>query len=405
MVRATTKEKKMKRNISICLGLLALALLPAMAQTPSAPTGKIHGRVINPTGEPQGNGSVGLSTDGGTTLKFTFPVGTDGTYSGQAAPGTYAVVYLAPDTPPGKMVDMYRGIKIVEGQDVAQDIDMSRQEFVDKMPADQRKNLEEIKKQNAAALAQNQVINSLNADLKLVNQDIKDAEAARTQATTELGASAARDAVEAKTTEIKTAKYTEIETLMTKDTAVMPDQSILWTNLARAQLGLKKYDDSEANYRKALALETASKKPKPEVIGVADAGLGEVYARQGKVTEANAAFDAAAKADPTRAAFHLRNEAVIFFQEKNTDAQIAAANAALAVDPNQPILYYIKGQGLIQQATVDPKTNRIVLPADCTEAYQKYLALAPTGPYAGEVKGILDQAGEKINANYKAPKK
>lgn len=395
----------MKRNISICLGLLALALLPAMAQTPSAPTGKIHGRVINPTGEPQGNGSVGLSTDGGTTLKFTFPVGTDGTYSGQAAPGTYAVVYLAPDTPPGKMVDMYRGIKIVEGQDVAQDIDMSRQEFVDKMPADQRKNLEEIKKQNAAALAQNQVINSLNADLKLVNQDIKDAEAARTQATTELGASAARDAVEAKTTEIKTAKYTEIETLMTKDTAVMPDQSILWTNLARAQLGLKKYDDSEANYRKALALETASKKPKPEVIGVADAGLGEVYARQGKVTEANAAFDAAAKADPTRAAFHLRNEAVIFFQEKNTDAQIAAANAALAVDPNQPILYYIKGQGLIQQATVDPKTNRIVLPADCTEAYQKYLALAPTGPYAGEVKGILDQAGEKINANYKAPKK
>jgi tetratricopeptide (TPR) repeat protein len=303
------------------------------------------------------------------------------------------------------MVDMYRGIKIVEGQDVAQDIDMSRQEFVDKMPADQRKNLEEIKKQNAAALAQNQVINSLNADLKLVNQDIKDAEAARTQATTELGASAARDAFEAKTTEIKTAKYTEIETLMTKDTAVMPDQSILWTNLARAQLGLKKYDDSEANYRKALALETASKKPKPEVIGVADAGLGEVYARQGKVTEANAAFDAAAKADPTRAAFHLRNEAVIFFQEKNTDAQIAAANAALAVDPNQPILYYIKGQGLIQQATVDPKTNRIVLPADCTEAYQKYLALAPTGPYAGEVKGILDQAGEKINANYKAPKK
>jgi hypothetical protein len=57
------------------------------------------------------------------------------------------------------------------------------------------------------------------------------------------------------------------------------------------------------------------------------------------------------------------------------------------------------------QATIDPKTNRIVLPPDCTEAYQKYLSLAPTGPYAGEVKGILDQAGEKINANYKAPKK
>jgi tetratricopeptide (TPR) repeat protein len=303
------------------------------------------------------------------------------------------------------MVDMYRGVKIVEGTDIVQDIDMSRQEFIDKMPPEQKKALEDIKKQNAEAIKANQVINNLNADLRVVNQDIKDAEGARAQAATELGAAAKREDIEAKATEIRTAKYTEIDTLMTKDTAVMPDQSILWTNLARADIGLKKYDDAEANYRKALALETNAKKPKPEVIGVADAGLGEVYARQAKVSEANAAFDAAAKADPTRASFHLRNEAVIFFQEKNADAQVAAANAALAVDPNQPILYYIKGQGLIQQATIDPKTNRIVLPPDCTEAYQKYLALAPTGPYAGEVKGILDQAGEKINSNYKAPKK
>jgi tetratricopeptide (TPR) repeat protein len=191
---------------------------------------------------------------------------------------------------------------------------------------------------------------------------------------------------------------------MTKDTGLMPDQSILWTNLARADVGLKKYDEAETNYKKALALESASKKPKPEVIGVADAGLGEVYARQSKVPEANAAFNDAAKADPTRASFHLRNEAVIFFQEKNSDAQVKAADAALAVDPNQAILYYIKGQGLIQAATIDPKTNRIVLPPECTEAYQRYLALAPTGPYAVEVKGILDQAGEKVNSNYKAPK-
>jgi tetratricopeptide (TPR) repeat protein len=193
--------------------------------------------------------------------------------------------------------------------------------------------------------------------------------------------------------------------MMTKDAALMPDQAILWTDLARANLGLKKYDDAEANYKKGIALETAAKKPKPEVIGVAEAGLGEVYAREGKVPEATAAFDAAAKADPPKAVFNLRNEAVIFFQERNADAQVAAANEALAIDPNQAILYYIKGQGLIQQATVDPKTQRIVLPPDCTEAYQKYLALAPTGPYAVEVKGILDQAGEKINANYKAPKK
>jgi tetratricopeptide (TPR) repeat protein len=399
----------MKRNFSLWLGVLAFALLPAISQTPAAapsgPMGKVHGHVTNPTGEPQGSGSVSLSTDSGATLKYTFPVGQDGNFAGEAAPGTYSAVYRAADTPVGKMVDMIRGIRVVEGQDVVADIDMSRQEFVDKLPADQKKALEELKKQNSEAIKANQVINNLNNDLKMVNQDIRDAENARTQAAQELGASAAREAIDAKANEIRTAKYTEIQTMMTKDTAVMPDQSILWTNLGRANLGLKKYDEAEANYKKSIELESASKKPKPEVIGVANAGLGETYARQGKVPEAQAAFEAAAKADPTRASFHLRNEAVIFFQERNGPAQVAAADAALAADPNQAILYYIKGQGLIANATVDPKTNRIVLPPDCEEAYQKYLSLAPTGPYAAEVKGILDQAGEKINANYKAPKK
>lgn len=395
----------MKRNLSLWLGLLAFALLPALAQAPAGSTGKIHGHVTNPTGAAQGGGTVSLSTDGGATLKYTFQVDADGDYVGEAPPGTYSAVYRASDTPPGKMVDMYRGIKIVEGTDLAADIDMSRQEFLDKLPAAQRKQLEDLKKANAEAIKANVVISSLNADLKVVNQDLKDAEGARIQASQDLGASATREAVEAKADEIRTAKYTEIQTLMTKDTGVMPDQSVLWTNLARADLGLKKYDEAETDYKKSLELEAASKKPKPEVIGVANAGLGEVYARQGRVPDANAAFDAAAKADPQRAAFHLRNEAVIFFQEKNADAQVAAADEALAIDPSQPILYYIKGQGLIQKATVDPKTNRIVLPPDCTEAYQRYLALAPTGPYAAEVKGILEQAGEKINANYKAPKK
>ena len=391
----------MKRKLSLWLGVLVFALLPAFSQTPAGPTGKVHGKVINPTGEPQGSGTVSLSTDGGATLKATFPVGADGSYSGQAAPGTYAVVYRATDTPAGKMVDMIRGVHVVEGQDVEANVDMSRAEFIDKLPADQKKQLEEIKKQNAEALKANTVINNLNNDLKTVNQDIRDAENAHNQAVQELGASAARDAVEAKANDIRTAKYTEIQTLMTKDTGVMPDQSILWTNLARADLGLKKYDESEANYKKAVELETNSKKPKPEILGVANAGLGEVYARQGKVPEAQAAFDAAAKADPTRAAFHLRNEAVIFFQEKNSPAQVAAADAALAVDPNQAVLYYIKGQGLVANATVDPKNpSKVVLPPDCAAAYQKYLELAPTGQFAAEVTSILQTAGLKP-----APKK
>ena len=167
---------------------------------------------------------------------------------------------------------------------------------------------------------------------------------------------------------------------MTKDTASSPTSPCSGTTSASRRPGLKKYDDAITSYKKAIDLETASKKPRLPVIGSAQAGLGEIYARTGKVPEANAAFDAAAKADPANAPLYLRNEAVIFYQETTMPPQAAAADEAIKIDPNQAILYYIKGQGLVANATVDPKTQRIVLPPDCTAAYQKYLELAPDRP-------------------------
>jgi hypothetical protein len=101
--------------------------------------GKIHGRVINPTGQPQGGGTVNLSTDGGETMKYTFPVDDTGDYSGEAPPATYMMVYRAANTPAGKMVDSIRGVKIIVGQDLAQDVDMSRQEYIDKMTPEEKK--------------------------------------------------------------------------------------------------------------------------------------------------------------------------------------------------------------------------------------------------------------------------
>jgi tetratricopeptide (TPR) repeat protein len=407
----------MKRNLSVWLGmaatgLLALPLAIVNAQTPAgeaANMGKIHGKVINPTGQPQGNGSVSLSTDGGVTLKYTFPVSETGEFSGEAPAGTYMLVYRAPDTPAGKDVDQIRGIKIVAGQDLEQNDDMSRQEYIDKMSADEKKQLEDLRKANAEAMKANVLINQLNADLKVVGQDKHEIDTASTAATQALGATASKADIAAKANEIKTAKYTDIESLMSKDSGLKPDEALLWVNLGYGQAGLKKYDDAVTSYKKAVDLESVSKKPRPGVLGLAQAGLGEIYARQGKVQEANAAYDAAAKADPANSLLHLRNEAVIFFQENNASAQVAAADEAIRSDsnqsdPNLAILYYIKGQGLVQNATVDPKTNRILLPPDCTAAYQKYLDLAPTGPYAEEVAGILQQAGEKVSSSYHAPK-
>lgn len=394
----------MKRALSLWLGLaaaglLTLVLAPAQAQqAPAGNTGKIHGRVINPTGQPQGGGTVSLSTDGGVTLKFTFPVDDSGNYSGEAPAGTYMVVYRAADTPAGKMVDSIRGVKVVVGEDTAQDVDMSRQEYIDKMTPEEKKQLEDLKKQNSEALKANVLINQLNADLKIVNQDKKDIDNAVSLATQALGANASKADIATKVAEIKTAKYTDIVSIATKDTGLKPDEALLWNQLGYGQAGLKQYDDAITSYKKAIDLETASKKPRMPVIGQAQSGLGEIYARTGKVPEANAAFDAAAKADPANAQLYLKNQAIIFFQESNSTAQAAAADEAIKADPNPndpnlAILYYIKGQGLIMNATVDAK-GHYVLPPDCMAAYKKYLELAPHGQFAGDVAGILAQAAK-----------
>jgi tetratricopeptide (TPR) repeat protein len=339
---------------------------------------------------------VNLSTDGGVTLKFSFPVDDSGNYTGEAPAGTYMVVYRAADTPAGKMVDSIRGVKVVAGQDTAQDVDMSRQEYIDKMTPEEKKQLEDLRKQNADALKANVLITQLNADLKVVNQDKRDIDNAATLAQQALGGTPSKTDLASKVTEIRTAKYTDIVSLATKDTGLKPDEALLWNQLGYGQAGLKHYDDAITAYKKAVDLETASKKPRLPVIGQAQAGLGECYARTGKVPEANAAFDAAAKADPGNAQLYLKNQAIIFFQEGNSTAQSAAADAAIKADPNPndpnlAILYYIKGQGLIMNATVDAK-GHYVLPPDCAEAYQKYLQLAPKGQFAADVTGILQQA-------------
>ncbi|HTD55765.1 MAG TPA: hypothetical protein VK670_10305, partial [Silvibacterium sp.] len=76
----------------------------------------------------------------------------------------------------------------------------------------------------------------------------------------------------------------------------------------------------------------------------------------------------------------------------------------IAADPNKPIPYYLKGKALVSKATVDAKGN-YVAPPGCLEAYQKYLELAPDGPFAPEVKQILQSMGGKVSSTYKAGKK
>jgi tetratricopeptide (TPR) repeat protein len=380
-------------------GLLFAAIIALPAQEPAPDTGRIHGRVINPAGVPQKDGAVSLSVDGGVTLSYNFPVSSSGNYSGEAPQGEYTIVYRAPDTPEGKIVDYISGVQVVAGQDTSQDIDMTRREFIARLSPDQQRLLQELSEANVAAASDaKRDASSIEADLKIVNADFRAAENARTTAVQNLAVAPSDAGVDEMTAEIESAKLSEIETLMTKDLSADPNEPVLWINFARAQTGLENYLDAEANFKKALDLAQKSDSSRPEVVGAAEAGLGEVFARTLMVDDANAAFDAAAKADPPNAARYLRNEAIIFYNARNFSAQIDAADKAIKADPGEAVVYYIKAAGLAEDAREDPETHKFVLPPGCADAFRKYLQLAPTGPHAAEATATLEKAGEATDS-------
>lgn len=227
-------------------------------------------------------------------------------------------------------------------------------------------------------------------------------------------------------------RYADAESLMLKVTAGNPNLILPWVELGTAQLDLKKYPEAENSFKMALGIDPASLKAAhrddfyqqpdapgvvapgatrnsrntagggvvtdaesrtPEIRGVSWASLGEVYAHEGKTPDAQAAFDSAVKAFPSEAAKYRHNEAISFFQAGNSDAQFAAAEQAIALDPTRADMYYFKGQALVSKATIDPKTQKMVLPTGCAEAYQKYLSLDPKGPYSADAKGVLAAVG------------
>ena len=385
--------------LSALAGLLFAAITALPAQQPAPDMGKIHGRVINPAGAPQKDGTVSLSLDGGLTLSYNFPVSGSGDYSGQAPAGEYTIVYRAPDTPEGKIVDYISGVQVVAGADTAQDVDMTRQEFVSRLSPDQQRQLQELRDANAAAASDaRRDASAIDADIEIVNLDFQAAENARVTAAQNLGAVAGAADVDEMTAEIETARLTEIQTLMARDASADPTEPVLWIALARAQTRLENYLDAEANFKKALDLAQHADPPQPNLVAAAEAGLGEVYARTLMVDEANAAFEAAAKSDPANASKYLRDQAIIFFNARNFSAQIDAADVAIKASPDQAVLYFIKAAGLVQDARVDPETEKLILPPGCADAFRKYLQLAPAGPLAGEATTILERAGETASS-------
>ena len=379
------------------LGASLLAAAPMVMVAQVAPA-TVHGHVNNAAGGAITKGEVRFTTDRTSEEKsrkypYVFPLDGNGDYKGTGiVPGTYlGVVFID-----GKTIDFIDNIVFTTGADKVANFDETRKEYMDKMTPEEKTALEEYKKKNAEASKANQQVANLN---NLLGQ-------ARTA--------------------IKAGNYDEAITAMNTATTAKPDEGLLWVTLGDAQLGsadaaakaaraaktnpqdaaiMQKYKDAAASYQKGIDLNAASKKPSPETAGAAYNQLGQALAKQGDAKGSAAAYDNAAKAQPAQAGMYMFNEAATLLNASQNDEAAAAADKAIAADPKRADSYYIKGQALISKASVDPKTQKIVAPPGCVEAYQKYLDLAPDGPHANEVAEILTGIGATVTSKYKAPGK
>jgi tetratricopeptide (TPR) repeat protein len=185
-----------------------------------------------------------------------------------------------------------------------------------------------------------------------------------------------------------------------------------------AELSQKEYEDAIASYQKGVEVAqsvvsgTLPKDPRnPSTDPVkAKAGMGQMLGGQGnaylkvkKSKEAVESFTKAAEMDPNPAVAYF-NLCATQYNTGNTDGALAACDKAIAADPNKADAYYIKGSLMVGQGTMD-KDNKVKVPAGTEEALKKYLALAPDGAHAADVKQMLEFIGSKVETTYKTRKK
>jgi len=185
----------------------------------------------------------------------------------------------------------------------------------------------------------------------------------------------------------------------TKASEVDANQHVVWGNLgdvymsrAKAAPATKDADYGKAMeaYQKAIALKTD------------DAAYHNNYAlalaQMKKPEEAQNELNKAAQLDPANAGKYYYNLGAVYVNIGNTDPAIASFKKAIEIDPNYGEAYFQYGVSLMGKATTDP-SGKMIAPPGTSEAFQKYLELAPTGPNAQAAKDMLTAMGSTVDTN------
>jgi len=224
------------------------------------------------------------------------------------------------------------------------------------------------------------------------------------------------DKIVAASTASKAGDFDQAISILTEATNIDASHDVLWAQLADAyrNSALKQTDPAErtrrlqeaiTDYQKAIdlkqkAMDASTKKDPEDPLRLAGYynNLGEAEGKALKLDDSIKAYNQAAQLNPAGAAGYYYNEGAVLTNAGKVDDAIAAFDKCIAADPTKADAYYQKGVNMIGKATL--QGDKMVAPPGTAEAFQKYLELAPTGPYADVAKQMLTSIGAPVETGF-----
>jgi tetratricopeptide (TPR) repeat protein len=183
-----------------------------------------------------------------------------------------------------------------------------------------------------------------------------------------------------------------------------PKQHVVWAQLAEASVSLaatKTGAEKDAAMAKGLDAFSKAMELKPDDAAYHN-NFALALAKSGKFPEAQAELAKAAQLDPPNAGRYYYNLGALLVNAGQSEPAGAAFKQAIDADPNYADAQYQFGVYLVSKAQTTPEG--IFKPVDGTrEAFEKYLALKPDGPFAESAKGMIASMETTITTEYKNP--
>jgi tetratricopeptide (TPR) repeat protein len=190
----------------------------------------------------------------------------------------------------------------------------------------------------------------------------------------------------------------------TKAGELDPTQQAVWANLGESYVKLaetKTGPEFDATIQKGLDAYNKAIELKPE-----DAASHNNYAlalgRAKKFPEMQAELKKAAELDPPNGGKYYYNLGAMLVNAGQGDAAGEAFKKAIELTPTYADAYYQYAVTLVGKAQIGSDGKVTPVPGT-VESFQKYLELAPTGPYAQSAKDMLTTLGTTVDTTFQNP--